>query len=78
MPYKTPVVDVSGIEGNAFRLLVRVRNALRDVRAGKSIIALFNAKARSEIILSTPTAKTHPEIWNRALRAAGEVCTIHA
>lgn len=70
-----PVVDLGG-EQNPWKLLVRVRQAMRDARLGRHVIQAFESLAGADEIKQTPTADLPKAVYARVVRAAEQWCEL--
>ena len=69
------IVRLEGVDGNAFKLLIRVRAALRDARVGKHVVDVFNAQARASEIISASHIVCTPAVYERVYKAGMEFVT---
>lgn len=77
--HRLPLVKIHDIDGNAFRLLLRVRNAIREAypREHKiNAVNELNAKCGAAFIVTHSTIETPRLVYERLLLVAREFCQI--
>lgn len=70
-----PVVNISGVRDNAFKLLMRTRTAMRE-QGLKQMVKVFDYDADAYTVLNTPSEQAHPLLYARVEKAALQYCDL--
>ena len=73
---KTPMIDLTGAEQNAFKIITRATNAMRECGWTERQIEAFRAKARHEEVAAMPTKRVPQELLDHVLATVTETCLI--
>ena len=76
-PAEKPVISIKGCEQSAWRLIVRAKNALVYKRWKRADLDLFAFRAGQHIAAQYPEWNTPIHVYNQAIAAVREVCTIN-
>lgn len=71
-----PHLKLGGLNGSAFRLLTRAKNAMRDAGWDMHDIWLFDLLAGGDTIRATPTVLTPKRVYTKCYDEVAKRCAI--